>query len=196
MPKNLSFAMVVVLMSLIPVYAGAQAVFDASKVTDAKAKAAVEKINELQAKIKELKIDEMTSVIQVKIRDAATSIVMKTTVMERRPDLFYKSEKTVGGPMNGNKNGILLDGKNMWRIDVAGDAHVKMMIENMQKQKMPQDQIDKMVAGMRMRVTRCDLQRIRDAGAWDKFELMNKGTLNPLSVISPASLKIDHYTTS
>ncbi len=164
---------------------------DLSKVADSKAALAVEKIGALQAKIKELKIDKLTTVHKMKMRDTLTTDSSTAFVAERRPDLYYKEEHIFGGPFEGSVRAVAVDGKTIWSMTVNGQSYVNLMVMNMQKSKRPQAEIDKWAAENKLIVTRCDLQRIKEAGDSQVYLNALKYEICPLSIIDPASLKLE-----
>ncbi|MCE5228247.1 hypothetical protein LLG95_01440 [bacterium] len=136
---------------------------DLAKVTDLRTRAALGEIAKKQAAIREIVIDDYTSTIMQKGKIVQEG---KAIVRHRLPDLLYIEAKNTGAP--GDVDGVVYDGKWQWGMHVMGPVRINQQIERMKQANMAQADIDKTIQQIKVSRSKIDLQKMREAGFYDK----------------------------
>jgi outer membrane lipoprotein-sorting protein len=178
-------AIISVLMAWIACNGYCASLMDLSKARDARTRAALQEIVNKQAAIKEVVIEDHSSTFtqKGKLIQAASS-----KIMHRLPGLIYLQTKNTAHP--GDLDGTVVDGTTLWKIHILGSVSIHQQTERMKKASVAQDEINRRIRQGRVTRSRIDLQKMRDAGFYDKMIGVSTWYLNPMSVFPVQEWKL------
>lgn len=147
---------------------------DASKITEAKARAAVEEIVKKEAEIKELIIEDQKALFTLGGKFENSRNVK---VYMRAPDRLL----IIQDLYNGNRTTILFDGKTNWLVDMTSEQELK------KEQKASRSAINE-AARNRVSYRKAVIEKLNVAGIFDEYITLYQFFFRPLLVADPATV--------